>query len=168
MVSQIIEHMKNTGEWGEFFPSSASPFGYNETLANEYFPLTKEEALEKDFKWSDYKKPLPQAEKIIKAHELPENIENISDDILNTAIECEKSNKLFKITSTELKFYKNHNIPIPHLHYEERHNNRMKLKNPYKFWNRTCDKCQKDIKTTYSSEKASKVYCINCYRKELY
>ena len=36
--------MKN-GEWGEFFPSSMSPFGYNETVATEYFPREKEEAL---------------------------------------------------------------------------------------------------------------------------
>ena len=32
--------MMITGEWGEFFPSSLSPFGYNETVAQEYFPLT--------------------------------------------------------------------------------------------------------------------------------
>ena len=31
--------MKKTGEWGEFFPSSISPFGYNETVAMEYYPI---------------------------------------------------------------------------------------------------------------------------------
>jgi len=38
---KIIEHMKKTGEWGEFFPMKLSPFGYNETVAQEYFPLEK-------------------------------------------------------------------------------------------------------------------------------
>ena len=38
---KIIEHMKKTGEWGEFFPIEISPFAYNETLAHEYFPMTK-------------------------------------------------------------------------------------------------------------------------------
>lgn len=42
LVPKIIEHMKKTNEWGEFFPSSISPFGYNETVAQEYFPITKE------------------------------------------------------------------------------------------------------------------------------
>ena len=37
--------MKMTGEWGEFFPHEMSPFGYNETVAAEYFPLTRKEAL---------------------------------------------------------------------------------------------------------------------------
>ena len=37
--------MIQDGEWGEFFPSTLSPFGYNETVAQEYFPLTREEVL---------------------------------------------------------------------------------------------------------------------------
>jgi len=37
--------MMKTGEWGEFFPASLSPFGYNETVAQEYFPLSREEVL---------------------------------------------------------------------------------------------------------------------------
>jgi hypothetical protein len=35
--------MQSTGEWGEYFPIEVSPFGYNETVAQEYFPLTEEE-----------------------------------------------------------------------------------------------------------------------------
>ena len=46
LVPRIIEHMMKTGEWGEFFPSSLSPFGYNETVAQEYFPLSRKEVLE--------------------------------------------------------------------------------------------------------------------------
>lgn len=34
--------MKQTGEWGEFFPISISPFSYNETTAYDYFPLNQE------------------------------------------------------------------------------------------------------------------------------
>jgi hypothetical protein len=33
--------MQTTGERGEFFPSSLSPFGYNETVAQEYLPVEK-------------------------------------------------------------------------------------------------------------------------------
>ncbi|NUJ97742.1 hypothetical protein HGA92_03055, partial [Candidatus Gracilibacteria bacterium] len=57
LVPKIIEHMmtppkspsiegesgaivkQGEQEWGEFFPSSLSPFGYNETVAQEYFPI---------------------------------------------------------------------------------------------------------------------------------
>jgi len=33
LKEKIIEHMKNTGEWGEYWPQSMCHFGYNETLA---------------------------------------------------------------------------------------------------------------------------------------
>lgn len=38
---KLIEHMKRAGEWGEFFPIEISPFPYNDSLAQDYFPLTK-------------------------------------------------------------------------------------------------------------------------------
>jgi len=38
---------------GEFFDPSLSPFGYNETVAMEYFPLTREEALARGYKRQD-------------------------------------------------------------------------------------------------------------------
>jgi hypothetical protein len=41
LIPKIIKHMKSTGEWGEFFPLSMSPFGYDETVAQEYYPLMK-------------------------------------------------------------------------------------------------------------------------------
>lgn len=38
LVARIIEHMKETGEWGEFFPMNLSTFSYDETLAKDFFP----------------------------------------------------------------------------------------------------------------------------------
>jgi hypothetical protein len=48
---KIIDHMKSTGEWGEFFPHELSPFGYNETVAQEYFPMTEAQVKEKGWNW---------------------------------------------------------------------------------------------------------------------
>jgi len=42
LMPLIIEHMKKTGEWGEFFPMSVSPFKYEETVAQNYFPKESE------------------------------------------------------------------------------------------------------------------------------
>ena len=47
LVEKVLSHMMGTKEWGEFFDPSVSLFGYNETVAQEYFPLTSEEALKK-------------------------------------------------------------------------------------------------------------------------
>ncbi len=168
LAPKIIEYMQNTGEWGEFFPSGLSPFGYNETVANEYYPLTKEEALKKGFKWSDYESPIPKVDKIIPASKLPDDIKDIPDDILNWAIRCEVTNKPYKIIPQELKFYRDHNLPIPRRHPDQRHKDRMSLRNPRKLWSRSCDKCTKEIQTTYSPERPEKILCEECYLKEVY
>ena len=168
LVPKIIEHMKNTGEWWEFFSFNISPLCYNETTANEYFPLTKEEILEQWFKYSDYETPFPKVDKIIPASKLPENIVDIPDDILNWAVECEISWKPFRIIPQELEFYRKHNLPIPKKHPDIRHEERIKLRNPRKMFDRKCDKCDIDINTNYSPDRKGIVYCEECYNKEVY
>ncbi len=214
LVPKIIEHMmtppkspsiegeswaivkQGEQEWWEFFPSSLSPFGYNETVAQEYYPINTppiphpfpqkekgnnsclfsfslggKDAWKADrgtFNWSTYEAPFPKVEKIIPASKLPENIADIPDDILNWAIECEITKKPFRIIKEELAFYRKHNLPIPRRHPDQRHLDRMSLRNPRHLYTRKCDKCGKEIQTTYAPERPEIVYCEECYNKEIY
>ena len=118
--------------------------------------------------WSTYQQPFPKVEKIIPANKLPNNIKEIPDDILNRAIECEVTKKPFKIIKQELEFYRKHNLPIPKRHPDQRHIDRMDLRNPRKLYDRKCDKCSKNIKTTYSPDRKEIVYCEECYNREVY
>ncbi|KKP39323.1 MAG: hypothetical protein UR28_C0008G0028 [Candidatus Peregrinibacteria bacterium GW2011_GWF2_33_10] len=180
LKTKIIQHIQNLGEFGEFPPISISPFSYNETMAQMYFPLSKEQIqsfpLDKGglrgIKWKDDLIIIPQIDKIIPGNMIPDTISEIPDDILNWPIQCEISKRPFKIIPSELKFYRDQNLPIPHLHPEERFNKRMSLRNPRKLWTRNCMKCNAEIQTTYSPEEEiacnSKlqrriVYCENCY-----
>lgn len=168
LVPKIIEHLQKNGEWGEFFSSEISPHGYNKSSAQMYFPLKREEALAKKLPWDDYEATQPNVTKKIAASEIPDLIKDISDDTLTSAIECEVTNKLFKITPQELKFYRQQNIPLPRRHPDQRHLDRFLQRNPRKFWARTCGKCKKNIQTTYAPERPEIVYCEECYIKELY
>jgi len=168
MVPRIIEHMIKTGEWGENFPTWLSPHGYNKTTANLYYPLTKEEALAKNAKWSDYESKPPQVDRVIPATELPDNIKDVSDDILDCAIECETTQKPFKVMSAELKFYRRLNLPLPRQSPQKRHIDRFHMRNPRKLWTRQCNKCKAKIQTSYSPDRSEKVYCEQCYLKTVY
>ncbi len=167
LVPKIIEHMIKTGEWWEFFSPSISPFGYNETMALEYFPVKKETALKQGFSWSDYEAPFPKVEKIIPADKLPDDISKIPDDILNWAIECEVTDKPFRIIKQELEFYRKHNLPIPKRHPDQRHEDRRTLRNERQLFERRCDKCKTSIISSYSPERHEIVYCEKCYNKEM-
>lgn len=168
LKEKIITKMKQDWEWWKFFPASMSPFGYNETVAQEYFPLDKQTATSTWFNWSDYEPPLPEVEKIIPANKLPDHINDIPDDILNWAIRCEITDKPFRIISQELKFYRKHNLPVPRRHPDTRHADRAKLRNPRELFDRTCDKCNKEIQSTYSPDRKEIVYCEECYHWEIY
>ena len=173
--SRIIEHMKKTGEWGQFLSKDLSCFGYNESTAQHYYPLERAQAVKEGFNWYDTKESAPEADKVIPAGDLPDDIRAVPDDILNWAIKCERSGRLFKIVPQELKFYRQNNLPIPHLHSDERHNVRRELRNKHKLFKRTCAKCGVAIKTTYppagragSPDRSETVYCEACYLKEVY
>ncbi len=168
MVKKIIQHMQRTGEWGEFFPFQMSLYAYNESVAFDYFPLVKEDVARRGWQWRDQKDEMPKVSKIIPALKLPNSIDEVSDDILNWVIECEATNRPYKIIKQELEFYRQMKIPIPHFHPDERHRRRMALRNPRKLWQRSCSKCGKDIQTTYAPERPEIVYCEECYLKEVY
>ena len=168
LKTQIVEHMKKTGEWGKFFPHNISCFGYNESTVNDYFPMTKDEALSQGFKWCNYPEIKPKSDRTISSDNLPDSILEITDDILNSAIECEKSKRLFKITPQELKFYRKNNLPIPRLHSDERHNQRADLRNPRKLFPRACAKCAKPLQSTYPPDRPETIYCEQCYQQAIY
>ena len=126
-VAKIIAHMIETKERGEFFHPSLSPFWYNETVAQEYYPTQKWELSEFGYQRSDYQAPAPVAENIISADELPD-IDTVWDDILQKAIRCEATGKLFRLQRMELEFYRKHNIPLPRRHPDQRHLDRIVLR----------------------------------------
>lgn len=164
LIPKIIEHMTKTGEYGYFFPMSISPFGYNETVAQEYYPLTKEKALSLGAKWLDKdRKEFKQS-----TAEIPDNITNIDEKICNEILQCESCGKNYKIIKQELAFYKKYNLPIPRKCFACRHMERFALRAPYRLFERTCTKCGKSLESSYSPDRPEKVYCENCYLKEVY
>ena len=154
--------------YGEFFPVELSPFGYNETKANEFYPLTKKEAKKFGWKWSDYEQTIPKEIKTIPASRLPDDIKDVPDDILNWAITCEETKKPFKIIPQELKFYRTKGLPIPHFSPRVRHQKRVALQNPRVLYERKCDECGTKIQTTYSPDRPEKICCEECYLKLVY
>ncbi|EKE27949.1 MAG: hypothetical protein ACD_3C00123G0015 [uncultured bacterium (gcode 4)] len=184
LVPKIIEQMKENKEWWEFFPSSLSPFWYNETIANDYYPIERRDAINHAstdgkaiFKWSDYEKqnwyeweyytPL-QISEYKEESVWKELAFKNTTELLRWIMKCEISSKPFRIIKQELEFYIKHNLSIPRRHPDQRHLDRMSSWGQIKLFDRTCDKCNKPIKTVYSPEKPEIVYCEECYAKVVY
>jgi hypothetical protein len=84
--------MQSTSERGEFFHPSLSPFGYNETLAQEYMPLSQEEANSKRYsrQTNNYDTIIPQGVNTIDWKNNPEEPKD-DDSILKAIFVCEIS-----------------------------------------------------------------------------
>ncbi len=183
LVPKIIQHMNDMPyidskgrvyKYGEFFPSELSPFAYNETIAQEYFPLTKEQALEQGYRWKDKEERNYTID--IKNQDIPDDIKDVNTDILGKVIECahkdcnHQCTEAFKIIPEELQFYQRMNLPLPRLCPNCRHYERLNQRNPMKLWHRSCMKegCTNTFQTSYSPDRPEIVYCEECYQKEVY
>ncbi|MFH0806762.1 MAG: hypothetical protein V1885_03505 [Candidatus Brennerbacteria bacterium] len=202
-LPRIIQHMNDAPyidkkgrvyKYGEFFPIEISPFAYNETIAQEYFPLTKAQAIEQGYKWKD--SDTKEYQITIFPKDLPDNIEDAPDSILKKTIGCahegkcmEQCTTAFRITPEELSFYKRLNLPLPRLCPNCRHYQRLAQRNPLKLWHRKCQcagngsengiyrnvsphqhgtgKCPNEFKTSYAADRKEIVYCEQCYQAEV-
>ena len=194
LVPELMEKMKERGEYGEFFPKEFSPFPYNESIALENFPLTKKEALERGFGWRDseernYKVTLEVAD-------VPENIKDVDDSILNETIGCAHKGEcnhecatVFKVVAEELKFYRRFGLPLPQLCFNCRHAVRFSRRNLPRLWAGSCkcagrksdngayqnttehfhgnNPCPNEFETSYAPERPEIVYCESCYNTEV-
>ncbi len=165
LVPRIIEQMKGTGEFGEFFPEKFSVFAFNETLAVEYAPLTEEAARARGYSWKDIQSVYDYQGPVV---EIPDHINYAPDTITQQILTCEKSNKLYKIIPQELKFLKRMGLPAPRRSPDQRHFDRMARRNPRTLWKRNCAKTGNEIWTTYSPDRPETVYCEDAYRADFY
>lgn len=177
LAGRIVEHMGMSAEddemrFGEFFPYKLAPCCYNETVANEYFPLEREEVLKIGAMWyedngSDVVSGMNSPASAMDLG-LDADIREVSDDILQKTLVCEASGRKYKITAPELKFYRKMKLPIPLKCPDERHYDRLKLHGSYKVFDRQCAKCRASIKSIYDSGRPEIVYCEKCYLAEVY
>ena len=143
LKTKIISHMKETGEWGEFFAVKDSPYAYNHSLANTLFPLSKNRALERGYIWQEVPKETKQPDA--------------------TLLKCAETGKPYQVSPAEAHFYKKMGLATPTTCPEVRKEKRLKYRNVRALYERICGNCDEKIHTTFAPERQEKVYCKNCY-----
>ncbi len=164
LKKKIIDQMKKNGEYGQFFPPALSHVPYKDSFGQDYYPLTKEETLAQGYRWADddpkdYQKPTA---------ELPADLKNANSQITKEIFKCATCGKNYKIIAQEFDFYQKIGAPLPDKCFNCRLLDRLKRKNPRQLWQRKCDKCGHELQTTYAPERLERVYCEECYQKEIY
>ncbi len=165
LKAKIIAHMKMTGEYGEYFPADLCPFAHNETMAQDFFPLTRAEALAQGYRWHDEDMTNRyQGAQIV----LPETSEHLPDDLVKQILSCSGCGKNYRFTTQELKFYQLLGVPPPQHCFDCRHKRRINARNPFQIWQRDCGLCHQKMATSFAPNKPEIVYCEACYQKTVY
>ena len=159
ICAQILESMSADGSWGKFFPIQMSAFGYNETVAQDWFPRTRDSALESGYGWRD----LEDSEHLSADFVIPEDIGDVSDEITDSTLVCSESGRAYKMTKGELKILKKLGVPVHRLCPDVRQSQRLSAHSPWDLWTRECAVTGKEVRTTYSPERPEIIYSLEAY-----
>lgn len=164
LVPKIIEHMKSTGEWGEFFPYWVCPLKYNQSIAQDYFPIDQAAAERLGAKWA------VEPEYVIPedAFEIPDSVNAVGESICEKTLYCKANGKPYRIIPQEFAFYIKQGIPVPDVCFNERHMRRLAKRHQRRLYDRNCAKCGVGIQTAYGPDRPEIVYCEACYLAEVY
>lgn len=165
LVPRLIQHMKENGEFGEYFPITLSPFGYNETLANDLYPMSETDARKAGFAWTAETEELTYHGPKLSP---PLFLADADPETTKKIYTCTASGKLYRITPQEFELYKKLEAPLPQKCPEQRFKDRSARKNPRVLWQRPCSSCDVGLQTVYAPNRPEQVLCESCYLKLIY
>ena len=203
LLPKIIEHMNvmpyidkagRRYEYGEFFPPELSPFAYNETIAQSYFPITESEAIARNYPWRRRDKTAYDI--TITAEQFPDSLLGTDESITTQIIECvhrgqcnHQCTNAFRVLFEELQFHRMIGVTLSPLCLNCRFETRLEHRSAVRLWHRQChcnvgryensarkntathfhdDKpCPVEFETSYAPDRPEIVYCESCYNAEV-
>jgi len=163
LKQKVIDHMKSTGEWGQFFPGSFAPNPYDESWSGFHFPLTQEEQTELGYVWAERK------EAANAAYEDPSTLPPASEataDITKKVFWDAVSHKPFQILALDIQVCRDLEVALPYTHYIRRLQENFAWM-PYDGILREtiCAKSGIPIHTSWPSEYDGRILCEDEYLK---
>lgn len=183
-----IDALGRTWRYGEFFPYDLSLSDYNESTAIQYFPLSRDEAMSRGFRW--YEGDRNQHSITKRSDDLPDSIHDVTEDILNEIISCGNCTKAYRIVQAELDLLRSFSLPLPRTCPDCRHLGRITRSGKPFFHERTCtcsgahssnnaytngvahphhtsNPCGVVFQTPYAPDRSEIVYCEQCFQAEV-
>ena len=164
----IKANMLKSGEYGEFFPPQYLPFPYRTTMVAYYYGFWD---YDNAAKYGYDVSPVNEyggetiTGEVINSEDLPDDINDAKDDVLNKIIYDAKNNKKFRYIKQELDFYRKYSLPLPRENPASRMSAwRKEFGLTVSFYRRDCPKCGKEFETTFAPDRPEKsVWCEACY-----
>lgn len=169
-IDEIKTKMLEGGEYGEFFPPELLTFPYQITTAVSFQGYDDIEiAKQHGYNMEEIPETIQQTDNEISYAEVPYDIKEITDEILNKVI-IDKNDKKFRYTKEELEFHRKYNLALPREHYSTILARKRISLGPVDFniKYRNCTKCNQKTQVTFPEDHPDapfKVYCEKCYNE---
>ena len=159
---ELIEFMKNTGEYGDFFPFAFAPCSYQDSISGYYWPLSEDDMKHLGI-WST---PSETREKgaCRLTSELRDNADDITEELLNIGFWDDVASKPFQIFKEDLAFSRKTNTPLPYTNFI------CRLQENFRWMpfdgtlkDAVCMDCSCKIKTSWAQEYHHILLCGMCY-----
>lgn len=151
LQKRLIDHMKSTGEWWEFFPCDFAPNTYEDSLSATFWPLDEQVKLKfwfrttetKNIKWDNY----------LLANEVPDSPFDADENTTKQVFWDDIARKPFTILPQDINFCRELSVPLPDTHYVRRIFHNLSWM-PYNGELRTtqCAKSGKEMQTSWSAD----------------
>jgi len=186
LVPMLVKKMESRGEYGEFFPAALSPFCYNESVAQDEYPLDRDAVISTGLRWQEN---FTKTEGKETLREVPDDINEVPDNIVQSILACSLCKRNYRVIEDELRFYRQNQIPVPRACFFCRFTQLYKERGPVHLWTRACQcgrgassngayhntqahfhatsSCPNKFETSYSSDRPEIVYCEQCYNAEV-
>lgn len=172
LLDTIKVKMLADGEYGEFFLPELCPVPYNISLATSFQGYDDvENALQYGYRAEELSEGAQNIEgEVINNTDVPEDIKNTTDEILEKVIFDGKNNKKFRYTKKELGFHRQYNLALPIEHYSIRLARKRIEMGPIDFniKTRRCSRCGEKTQVSFPENHPDApriVYCEKCYNE---
>lgn len=166
-LDKIKTALLANGEYGEFFPYAFSPFAYNGSDVDHIYPLSEEQIQTLGALYQEDIETDTSDIQTLSTDQLPDSINEVTDDILSKAIICQETGKPFRIIASELAYYRKHTLPLPTVHPYRRTKNMFKLMGDSLVYDALCESCSTPIKTIYKPGEGWRPHCEACFQREV-
>lgn len=167
LLNRIKTEMLERGEYADGVGIEFSAQAYNFSIAQIAYPLP----IETIKKLGGYIGSEPESNaqniEILKTDTIPATIDEVSSDILSKGLECNITRKPFRITESELNFYRKIKMPLPRVHPSVRTDRLYEIGIVGKKFKTTCKKCNNETFSIFNPKENFLLYCESCYREEL-
>ncbi len=165
LKKRIIEHMKRTGEWGQYFPPQYSPFCYNDTnvvgVLDSEFDDCDAVARRMGLRARAYDEE--KNHNATSVSQMPDRSDAWRESHLDMVWACARSERAFKITNQELRLYQRMRVPVPREHWRTQFEIFSPMMYPVPH-HAVCAQCNKEIYAYIHPHKTSRrLLCDTCF-----